>query len=701
MKFKTQSAIWALVAGLGCSTALGQWVQQSFPLETGWNTVFLEVDPMPRDSDAVFGGLPVDSVWTPADAPIVSLPVDAAADEVDAATWWHWLPPGNRASFGNSLKIIRGGRAYLVHATAPATLTVTGRPNHSRTTWEQGFSFHGFHVDPASPPRVREYLDGAPSFEDQPIYLLASNGAPVLVADDVQGICVGGTSPGSGCFDDGDCGEGGTCDGAVTHMVDPGAGYWVRSPDKISYDGPVSIDSVALRGMDFGRNISSQTLTVRNLGDAPRTAALTVMDPGAAPAVSGIPSQAGGVPLQWRDYGGGAEASGVYQWMDMTTGMAVDFPLGAGGSASAGKTVTLQVNRRSLAGAVVGNVCVGGMNDGQPCGVTGDCGEDGFCGEVGSQYQSVLVVSDGRGFRRLIPIEAQVRSGLDPLAEGGGMTMAGLWLGQVTLDAVSWVTGPLSGDTGGAICNGGDLDGSVCSEDADCCAPCTATCSDGACSGGDLSGETCLVDADCCTTCSGQCIGSEPRPTPATFSFPFLIHLSDSGEYKLLTEVTLLWQEGEPGDIATGVPGTPGFFVLATPECGALCDSLTPGEVVDGRPFARRLSTVAFGFEGDQPMTGSFDSSLAISVVDDADGLLNPYRHRMHPDHASGFDVVRDITLTFATDPPPGLVTTGWGYTLLAGTYEEQVSGLHRSPIRTSGRFQMRRISQVGTLNGQ
>ena len=37
---------------------------QQFSLVTGWNAVWLEVQPDPDDSETVFSGLPLSSVWT-------------------------------------------------------------------------------------------------------------------------------------------------------------------------------------------------------------------------------------------------------------------------------------------------------------------------------------------------------------------------------------------------------------------------------------------------------------------------------------------------------------------------------------------------------------------------------------------------------------------------------------------------------------
>ncbi len=43
--------------------ALAQWTTQTIPLRPGWNAVFLEVQPEPRECEALFSGLPIESAW--------------------------------------------------------------------------------------------------------------------------------------------------------------------------------------------------------------------------------------------------------------------------------------------------------------------------------------------------------------------------------------------------------------------------------------------------------------------------------------------------------------------------------------------------------------------------------------------------------------------------------------------------------------
>ena len=58
-----------IAAGLlGCwllpASLLAQWSTQTITLQPGWNAVFLEIQPTPRDCDTLFSGIPVESVWS-------------------------------------------------------------------------------------------------------------------------------------------------------------------------------------------------------------------------------------------------------------------------------------------------------------------------------------------------------------------------------------------------------------------------------------------------------------------------------------------------------------------------------------------------------------------------------------------------------------------------------------------------------------
>lgn len=87
----------------------------------------------------------------------------------------------------------------------------------------------------------------------------------------------------------------------------------------------------------------------------------------------------------------------------------------------------------------------------------------------------------------------------------------------------------------------------------------------------------------------------------------------------------------------------------------------------------------------------------------------NPFRHRRHPDHTTGFNIERKIRLDFDGASGDALEAAGYGVDRISGTYREEIFGLHKplgpdpvnQPVglKTEGHFQLNRISTIDTLN--
>ncbi len=599
------------ISVLSATPAAAQWTQQSFDLESGWNSVFLEVDPAPAGADQLFNGQPFAAVWTRARQSLVDGPPDCAdPDDPDCAPtagggWWVWLPATHTGHLAMNLRVIRGGRVYLIQATEPTTWTVTGRPNGSKMRWREGFNHAGLHVveDVNSTPTFADYLASSSAHNSSVVYETMPDGSPSKIAD-----------PG-------------------TTRIAPGRGYWITSSREVEYDGPVSIDNGSLRGIDFAVALTEHTVEVANLAAAPGNITLTYQASAGVPSdPPELPALAGDVPLKWFDFSA-ANPDNAFAWNPLSS---ESWPIDGAGSPGARRSIRLSVDRAGLSGAVVD---VGGS---------------------GSQYQGLLTVTDGSGFRRLLSVVSQVSPGVtgSTASGGGGTARPGLYFGSVTVDRVAWIT------AGARIWTNEDP-----------------------------------VDPELIPNPDGD--NTSLRPTPATFTFPVIIHLADAGVYKMLREVTLLF---DPGG---GKQETPAGYVLATPECPQeVCDALVAGSLQDGQPFARRMSTAAFSFAGDLTLTGDFGSTLSGQTVLAPDDPLNPFHHLYHPDHdcdqaGQCYEIARTFALNFDTEAPPDMLQPGWGDTLLTGTYAEAIQGLHRDAIQVAGRFKIERVSIIGTLNAQ
>ena len=104
-------------------------------------------------------------------------------------------------------------------------------------------------------------------------------------------------------------------------------------------------------------------------------------------------------------------------------------------------------------------------------------------------------------------------------------------------------------------------------------------------------------------------------------------------------------------------------------------------------------------------------AGLAGTLILPADHPTNPFRHRRHPDHTTGYDIRREIRFDFDAAPGGAVESAGYGVSRIAGTYREEIFGLHKplgpapasAPVglKTEGRFELNRISEIDVLNAR
>lgn len=121
------------------------------------------------------------------------------------------------------------------------------------------------------------------------------------------------------------------------------------------------------------------------------------------------------------------------------------------------------------------------------------------------------------------------------------------------------------------------------------------------------------------------------------------------------------------------------------------------------------LDQVATSGSGSVDVPGTLVRTITVPFNDPS----NPFVHQYHPDHdnkdrrfanleagVESYDITRTCTFTFTASPPPGSgVTSGWGSSVLGGTYTETIAGIHKEPITLSGTFELQRASEIGTLS--
>jgi len=351
------------------------------------------------------------------------------------------------------------------------------------------------------------------------------------------------------------------------------------------------------------------------------------------------PASAGDVPLSWLDYGSGDQVNEIYQWLPLGSH---SWELAGAGEAGDHVMLRLAVRRSELAAAVL---------DAQ---------------RRGQQYQGILRVSDDIGVRRYLRVTMQVAPGAVAGKQNGpGKDMpprSSLWVGHVVVNEVQWITAGVR---------------HVVNDDR----------------------ENEFQDPQ--FEASSDDDSSALRPTASEFSFPVIIHENADGECRLLSEVVIMWRDGEGGE--------DGDYVVVSPECPPeIRAELKAGSEKDGEPFSRRLSSAAFSFDGDLRLTGDgFGSRLLGNTIVSSEHRLNPFRHTYHPDHDGDqagevYQIGRSLMFTFDTEQPDDDRLPGWGDTYITGIYSETLSGLYKNDISVRGSFRLYCILKTATtLNAQ
>ena len=209
--------------------------------------------------------------------------------------------------------------------------------------------------------------------------------------------------------------------------------------------------------------------------------------------------------------------------------------------------------------------------------------------------------------------------------------------------------------------------------------------------------------------------GVVPTPTGSEFPLRVIVHVDAAGNVVLLKDVIQMWKEGtykpDPDNPEYNVVDEPGRYVLITD------DSLLPqfeGAVQrDGEQVGLRMSTAAYDFEEDElELEGVFGPGglLTATIAIDPEQPTNPFLHRYHPDHDNldpqflnfrqeAYAVTREMEFVFASEDPEGSESPEWGSGEVAGSFNEAISGLHRSTIFVGGTFRFRRVLNIDQLN--
>jgi hypothetical protein len=371
-----------------CSdSSFGQWVTQTNVLNPGWTAVYLQVQPANADCDALFAGIPVESVWAwNRHFSSVQFIQDAASLVPGQRDWLTYLPADHPARATRNLFALLGARPYLIKlkAGAAATVwTVTGQPLVRPPEWlSDSLNLVGFPLASGVTPDFQSFFAGSPSHAGQPIYRLNSAGQWQLVA-----------SP-------------------ATTLMQAGEAFWIYCQGASSYPGPIQLTLEQRDGLSYGHLLTEQTLRIRN--NSSGTKSVTIQELASlAPPATNFPLMAGAVPLSYYNIDATNLAFG---WIPLPSQL-------QNSSLQPGQewALRLQANRPQMAPFVPPPT------------------------NNGVLYQSILKVSDDAGMRYLVQVSSEGLQSYSAQAQVGGRRgastspdpRAGLWVGSALINKIS------------------------------------------------------------------------------------------------------------------------------------------------------------------------------------------------------------------------------------------------------------------------
>ena len=228
---------------LGAAATLSlpaQNITQTIALTTGWNAIWVEVEPTNSAVGCVFTNQPVESIWPYSDklTPVEFIQ-NLSEEPWNNPGWRRWFPPDSPRAMLTTLFTVHAGKSYLVKMTNAATLTITGLPTLKAMQWEpDAFNLRGFQVSSTAAPTFAEFFAASGAHVGQPVYRL-------------------------------DSAMGGWTNAALTtERVRPGVAYWVYCKGASTYSGPLKVKLDQGFNLDFGSVLKRKNLFLQNLTDS-------------------------------------------------------------------------------------------------------------------------------------------------------------------------------------------------------------------------------------------------------------------------------------------------------------------------------------------------------------------------------------------------------------------------------------------------
>lgn len=263
-------------------------VTQSIELQSGWNSIYLEVQPASNDTVSVFGALPISSAWT-------WIPRDGSAQFFDNLSeslhndphWMVFFPTNRHERMFNDLFRVFANRSYFIKLLGSNAVTwvVTGRPAVATAAWQpNSYNLVGFPLKPAGPlPSLAAFLAPDPNLATQPVYRLNATGHWQVVAN------------------------------KAAENVRAAESLWVYAGGESDYLGLLHVSVTEGDGLDFGGSVPEKDVLLEN-----RSAGAAVV------TVRNVQGAAGPVAYWTQN-----ESTGEQIWTDLPDPLTLNLPAGS------------------------------------------------------------------------------------------------------------------------------------------------------------------------------------------------------------------------------------------------------------------------------------------------------------------------------------------------------------------------------------
>jgi hypothetical protein len=242
--------LWAAPSGIGqTEDGQGPFRVQMIQLETGWNAVYLEIEPRKSDPTALFAGTPIE-IAAAYNRPVTAMEFIENPDQVlpDRKGWNVWYAPEREDSVLGNLSAIQAHHSYLLYSAQPYTWSLEGTPFHGSARWHpNAFSLVGFSIDAAQQPTVASFFAGAAAHSPLKAYRMSGGRWSLITQPDQT-------------------------------LMKPGAAYWIHSDGASTFRGPLAVDfsNSAKGGVVFNATTRTRRIEIRSTSPFPQSLTFTL-----------------------------------------------------------------------------------------------------------------------------------------------------------------------------------------------------------------------------------------------------------------------------------------------------------------------------------------------------------------------------------------------------------------------------------------